>query len=314
MNDLAPVLILTLCRYQHFKRCVESLSACIHSDKTDLYVALDHPFDESHVEGYNQILDFVDKISGFKSVILIKRDINYGVLKNFNDATQLIFQKHDRYIVSEDDNYFSPNFLEYINKGLDKYESRKDIFAINGYNYPINIPNSYKKNIYLWKGLSGWGYGIWKDRWINIDTNFESSNCFESVRTFLSEKQNIQELNKYASHYFPSLLRMVNTKRVRGDTFVNMHIIKNQLLCVFPIISKVRNYGHDGSGVHCGATENDIYSKQEIDLNDEFEFDDDIENENDEIYMLLKKYFRRTWKSYIKTKILNFKFILNNNR
>ena len=37
MNNFAPVLIPTLCRYDHLKRCIESLSACTHAEKTDLY-------------------------------------------------------------------------------------------------------------------------------------------------------------------------------------------------------------------------------------------------------------------------------------
>lgn len=311
MDNFAPVLILTLCRYEHFKNCVESLSACKYSNKTDIFIALDYPLNKSHWEGYRKIDKYLVKSkNNFRSVNIIRRMENYGVLKNFQEATKVIFEKYDRYIVSEDDNIFSPNFLEYINKGLDKYKDSKYVFAINGYNYPVSMPSDYEKNTYLWKGLAGWGYGIWRDRWVNADIDLMSDKCFAIVSEYLSKKRNIIELNKYAGHYFPSLLKMVNSKSIRGDTLVNMYIIKNNLVCLFPVESKVRNMGHDGSGIHCGLIKNGIYSKQVIDSNNYFEFDNEIECENRQIYKILKSHFKRTLKGNIKIFLMYLRFLI----
>ena len=43
IKEFAPVLIPTLNRYEHFKRCLESLERCTWAEKTDVYVALDFP-------------------------------------------------------------------------------------------------------------------------------------------------------------------------------------------------------------------------------------------------------------------------------
>ena len=43
VNNLAPVIIPTLCRYDHFKRLMESLNKCTWADKTDVYIGLDYP-------------------------------------------------------------------------------------------------------------------------------------------------------------------------------------------------------------------------------------------------------------------------------
>lgn len=57
IENFSPVLICTLNRYVHFKRCIESLSACTYADKTDLFIGLDYPLKDEHWEGYLIIKD-----------------------------------------------------------------------------------------------------------------------------------------------------------------------------------------------------------------------------------------------------------------
>ena len=102
----APVLILTLNRDLHFKNCVESLSKCLNADKTDLFIALDYPLNDSHYEGFDKIIKIIDTISGFKTINIIRRDVNYGIPRNFEDAMDKIFSVYDRVILSEDDNQY----------------------------------------------------------------------------------------------------------------------------------------------------------------------------------------------------------------
>ena len=42
-RNYAPVIIPTLSRFEHFKRCWESLENCTGADKTEVFVALDYP-------------------------------------------------------------------------------------------------------------------------------------------------------------------------------------------------------------------------------------------------------------------------------
>ena len=49
----APVIIPTLCRFEHFNRCIESLSKCTWAEYTEVYIGLDYPAKESHWGGYN---------------------------------------------------------------------------------------------------------------------------------------------------------------------------------------------------------------------------------------------------------------------
>ena len=74
----APVIIPTLCRFEHFKRCVESLKRCTGAEYTDVYVGVDYPSQESHWEGYQKICNYVSEVTGFRSFNVILRDRNFG--------------------------------------------------------------------------------------------------------------------------------------------------------------------------------------------------------------------------------------------
>lgn len=266
MNNFAPILIPTLNRHVHFKRCVESLATCTHADKTDLFIAFDYPLNESHREGYEIIKAYLPNIKGFKTVNIIERLKNYGARNNIVNARKTIFEKYDRMILSEDDNEFSPNFLDYINKGLDKFENDPRIYAICGYNYPIEMPQDYSSNYYFGRAFSAWGYGIWKNR------------HEEFMRNFMHYDAVVQRLNNTREALMNSVstnafLLIVRQGYMLGDYAITAGLTLKNMYCVFPVLTKVRNHGHDGSGVNCGIIKGENkYLSQKLDNDELFVF------------------------------------------
>ncbi len=304
ISQFAPVLIPTLDRYEHFRRCVESLSRCAHANKTDLYIALDYPANDSHREGYNKIKEYLNEILGFKSVNIIKRDKNFGATQNFTDASEQIFQKYDRIIFSEDDNEFSPNFLDYINKGLDKFENDPRVIAICGYIYPFEKSINSEYKYFYGKAFSAWGYGSWKNKPLHSEPYSSSElNIFLKSRFIKNKIKYYDERKLYLIKDY--LKYNINPY---GDRSVVIDILVNDKYCIFPTLSKVRNYGHDGSGIHCGIMNNDIYELQNID--DDLIFDYYPETPIDDKYFmdLLRDHFKLSFKTKIKK---NIKYILN---
>lgn len=259
IDNFAPVVIPTLNRFDHLKRCLDSLLKNIYATKTPIYIYLDAPTKTEHMIGYNKIIDYANEVSGFKSVTVIKREKNLGAVKNGLNAINETFDLHDELIFSEDDNYFSPNFLEYMNKGLQFFRQEKNIFAICGYNYSIQMPENYSNNFYLWQGFVAWGCGFWKDKYRNVDLTVNS------VSKYIESPKNIYKLNRVANHYFFQLLKIVRTREIVGDIIFCMHLVKNNMFCIFPTISKVRNCGWDGTGFHCNKEQNNTFSSQSID-------------------------------------------------
>jgi hypothetical protein len=276
-------------------------------NNTHLFIALDSPLKESHYDGHKKIEKYLTSISGFKELTVFKREYNFGAVANFIAAQEEVFKVYDRLIVSEDDNFFSKNFLEYMNSGLDKYKNTENVLSVCGYNYPVQMPMSYGSDIYMWKGISGWGHGVWREKFKEVIFSLEE------IEGFLRHPRNVLNLEKYAGNYLPALLHIIKTKQITGDTAICMHLVKNDMYCIFPVVSKVRNYGHDGSGVHCGIS--DIYSNQIIDENIGFEFvNGPIESENKEIYKILKNHFDTGYKAKIKVFIKYLLFLSKVNK
>lgn len=305
MHDFAPVFIITLNRYTHFKRCVESLAECTHAEKTDLYIALDYPLNDSHWDGYKKNANYVEEIKGFKNVVIIRRTENFGIAKNYYEAEKALFKKYDRYIFSEDDNEFSPNFLDYMNKGLNKFEEDENIMAVSGYCHPIKIPINYSGNYYLQRRFTTWGYGTWKKKW---KTFYYST---EDLIHFTKKWSNAIKLYKRSQRHFKSVLSAIKDGRnFYGDMATGFFMAMNENVCfINPTISKVRNHGHDGTGEHCRNKKNDIYQMQEIDKESEFNYDDNIQND----YLIqteLTKFFGLSLKGKIKALILYIDFRL----
>jgi hypothetical protein len=305
--EQAPILISVYDRPVHFKRCIESLKSNTHASETHLFVAIDAPYKEEHQKNNNKVVDYAKTITGFKEVTLIIREKNLGLTNNLIDAREQLFSRYDTLIFSEDDNIFSEDFLLFINKGLEVYKDREDIFSISGYQYPVVMPASYQMDVYLWAGFSAWGCATWKEKANKID--FRSEVVFSKVRKFLKNYQNIRKINAVADIFLTALVLMIKMNEVHGDGYVCMYQFMNNMYSVFPTISRVRNIGHDGSGLNAGSSNYTLYADQQIyQGKNDYKFPVNIE-QNTQINSVLKDHLKRDKKT--KTKDLMKLVLLN---
>ena len=278
IKHYAPVIIPTLCRHDHFKACLESLRKCTHANKTEVYIGLDYPLKESHWEGYNKIVAYLDSIKsdhGFKKLHIIKREKNYGVGSNGNARSlrDYILSRFDNYIFSEDDNIFAPAFLDYCNKGLEKYRNDESIIAICGYRNYYNF--KFANNTIARQGMDfvAWGYATWKDR---IDSYvILSPQWFRhqfSIKRFVSFRRT--NGNYRALGWLQHCFRPHRDFSVYDDTLSVMMGLVNKFT-IMPSVSLVKNIGADGSGWHFQdkRTELDhILKNQEIFSGETYDF------------------------------------------
>ncbi len=304
-NKYAPVVIPTLNRFEHFRRCIESLRNCTNAIKTDLIIALDYPLKKSHEEGYLSIKSYIDFIDGFKSVNVILREQNFGAEKNLFEAIDFVLEKYDRLIISEDDNEFSPNFIEFVNWGLNNYEKNDKILSVCGYSYPIDI-HSYPHQIYYAKEFSAWGCGIWKEKWnyLLVNTLVESYS-----RKILKSYFPPFKFSKIRLKSILGLINCYKSKKLIADVHITSYLHLNDLYCVFPKISKVRNWGHDGTGVNCGKIKTDkTFNMQIIDNSNSF-FNEEIVQLSS--YKIIKKTIDKYKSMTFKDRVYTFLLLIS---
>lgn len=240
-----PVIIPTLCRYEKLKKCIGSLSNNTIASETELIIGLDYPPSDKYEEGWKKIKEYIPTISGFKTVTCLERTENYGSSKNSIDLENYALSKYDAYIYSEDDNIFSPYFLQFMNDGLEKYKNDDSVFAVCGYSYPIDWKTD-KDCILQQQYFSAWGYGIWKDR--------EEKYRAEIKNDFLRKKINANEIKRlkrspanfveFMGHAFVDTIPIYDISR-------SFYTYLNALNILMPSKTLVTNDGWDGSGEHC---------------------------------------------------------------
>lgn len=300
----APVVIPTLNRYEHLKQCLESLSRCTWADKTEVYVALDYPPADKwdkYAPGWEKNRDWLRSVGdmGFKKLHLIERTENYGVwtskLSNAAALEQEVAKEHKYYIFTEDDNVFSPCFLEYMDKGIEKFKDDESVMALCGYSYPFPIKcdeNSFYRHSV---DFSGWGCLMFKEHYPQL-VNYKDMRKFFSLRTCWNMYR------KYGARRLALYLRLCD-KSADDITLIDNNIsILGSLLekdFIMPTESLVRNIGADGTGINWGTVDEDPVSamllRQKISEATTFEFDgkgDEYYEENRQI--LVSNYWKHS--------------------
>lgn len=256
MNDRAAIAIPTLNRFDHLKTCIDSLRENEFADETEIYIGLDYPPGEKYIDGYNKVKKYLnDGINGFKEVHIYEHKENLGAQQNCLFLMNKIYEKHKKYIYTEDDNIFSPYFLKFINEALDEYEKDEKVMAVSGYFWPVNVEHS-DGCVEVDTIFSAWGNAGWtaKDLIVNADINnqtFEKIMKDTKVLRALRRKNPFIYAELIKSYFEYSGCMFVNGKIENNDLAVSVYMFAKGLKTIYPSVSLVRNMGNDGSGVNC---------------------------------------------------------------
>lgn len=283
----APILIPTMCRYNHFFRLIESLKVNTWAKYTDIYIGLDYPPSSKYEEGYKQICEYLNgDFSEFASFNVIIHEKNIGSFANMTYLKDIAFKKYDRFIRTDDDCEFSPNFIEYMDKCLMEYETDSDVIAVSGYSYPIDWQVSrgataLKENFIC----PMWGTGFWRDKFCRIENDINSGCLKHAVDSVLKDGLYKRMLDTSKIEYInlctPYLLGR-NLASFVTDISMRMYSVIYNKYIIIPVKSKVRNWGFDGSGEYCAKSAHYSFEKQEIDDSLDFLLDMDVKCDTEE--------------------------------
>ena len=275
----SPVVITTLNRYEHLKNCIGSLKKCNLAAETDVYISVDYPPAEKYFAGYKKIVEYLQSpIDGFHNVQIFFQQKNLGSCDNSHFLYTKAFETYDRLIYTEDDNEFSPAFLEYMNVMLEKFKDEKSVYAICGYRWPFKLEK--KETSFFSPFISFWGCGLWKDKVRDFE-DFRRKELVSylkngsSRRGFISWSPHVYKQAVYVAcekHHMQIYRRDTEEKVYRdADFIVEMYMHIKGMKAIVPYVSKVRNMGHDGSGENCDDLNASLYEDQEIDMRDIFD-------------------------------------------
>ncbi len=267
MNEIklyAPVIIPTLNRADHLKRCLTSLMNNGWAKYTDVYISVDYPPAEKYVAGYNQVKNYLQTadFSGFRKLTVAYQTENLGPFENYAYLKNWIRNDYDRFIFSEDDNEFAPNFLEYQNKGLTLFAEDERVMAICA--AKDTHWETGGQAVTFAKLCPAYGFGVW---FAKEDALRQAGDeIILSKKTLrLSSVLSLARKNCYlAIAYITEVLfsdSLVywdkNGNLSWCDSLRSMYLHWTDSVCVVPQQAKARTWGNDGTGVNMQKLENE---------------------------------------------------------
>ena len=248
---LAPVIIFVYARLEHTKRTIKSLAKNYFAEETEVYIYSDAPKNENTIEKVKLVREYLDSLlqkNPFKSIRIIKAKTNKGLANSVISGATEIIDQYGKVIVVEDDLVSSPDFLQYMNEALNYYEKSNNIWSITGYTFKINFPQDYKHDIYLsYRGCS-WGWATWKDRWEKVDWEVKDYQKFKKNKKLRSK------LNRGGRDMAMMLDSQMEGKIDSWAIRWCFTQLKLDMMTVYPVVSRIKNIGLDGTGTHSGIT------------------------------------------------------------
>ncbi|GMU85178.1 MAG: hypothetical protein AMXMBFR48_04200 [Ignavibacteriales bacterium] len=241
----APIALFVYNRPKHTKNLIDSLLMNKESGESELIVFSDAPKHDK-VAGVTEVRQYINTITGFKSVRIVERKANYGLAKSIIDGVSTLFEEHACLIVLEDDLVVSPHFLAYMNDGLNIYAEDSQVGSIHGYVYPVKHP---LPETFFLRGGDCWGWATWKRAW----SYFEPDG-----RKLLSEIKTRRLIKEFdfnnAYPYYRMLQKLVDGRNSSWAVRWHASLFLRDMLTLYPGTSFVNNQGADDTGTHLKST------------------------------------------------------------
>ena len=242
----APVLIFAFNRPIHLDKTLEALKLNLLSDKTEIFIFIDGPRNNSDIELVDGVRKRARLQNGFKSITIFEQEKNIGLAKSIINGVSKIMSEYGKAIILEDDIITSPYFLLYMNEGLNKYLNEDSVMSIHGYLPDVrqNLPETF-----FLKGTDCWGWATWADRWRKF--NPDGAYLLRELR----RRNLLRDFDLNGTCRNSEML--IDQIKGRNDSWaIRWHASAFLVggLTLHPGRSLVRNIGNDNSGTHCGDT------------------------------------------------------------
>lgn len=241
---LAPLAVFVYKRVEHTRRMLQSLCANPDFIRSPVTVYCDGPKDEGDRVAVEETRRLVRALA--PKARIVARNENFGLARSIIAGVTENCAEYGRVIVCEDDLLFSPFALDYFNDALDFYAAQERVMHVSGYMYPVRhqLPPAF-----LYREGTCWGWATWQRAWVKFERDPKV------IMGWIERHGRRRDFDVNDTMYFWQMLTMqaqgkLDSWAIRwyGSIFMQGG------LSLHPGRALVANKGHDGSGVHCDAT------------------------------------------------------------
>jgi hypothetical protein len=257
-SDGAPIALFAFRRPDHLSACLSSLRACDEAARSELIVFCDGPRGPQDEEGVAAVRRIAREADGFAHVTVVERLENLGLAASVIGGVSDVLRTSERIIVVEDDLVVSPDFLAYLNAGLDLYEGDNDVVSIHAYVFAVQEP--LPQSFFL-RGADCWGWATWRRGWDVFDP--------DGARLLRELMARGEERAFDLDGSYPYRAMLADQVAGRVDSWAVRWYASAFLagkLTLYPGSSLVENIGQDGSGTHSTASTSHDVAATHMDL------------------------------------------------
>ncbi|HRH65252.1 MAG TPA: glycosyltransferase family 2 protein [Bacteroidia bacterium] len=245
MKDPAPIAMFVYNRPEHTRRSLEALEQNPLSRDSILHIFSDGPKSNTGEEDLHNIAEvrkLIREKSWCKEVIIHESTVNQGLATSLISGINEIMQHHESVIVLEDDILTSPDFLQFCNQGLIRYEHDEKVWQVSGYMFPLRgkLPETF-----LLPTVACWGWATWKRAWLKYNSD---------PKFLMAEIQSGNlEYSFNLNGSYPYLQMLKDRILGRNQSWAicwYATIFLNRGLSLYPGQTRAVNIGMDGSGTH----------------------------------------------------------------
>ena len=174
-SKYAPIIIFAYNRADCLNHLLKSLEQNSGTEKMDLFIFIDITFPEDEKnKAYNQEVmqyayNFQTESKKFKQIQIVPAKEHQGLANSIIRGVTEIINRYGKAIVLEDDLVVSYDFLNYMQRGLNFYESNEKIWAVAAHTLDMRALKYYNKDVFINFRPESLGWGTWKDRWNRTD-------------------------------------------------------------------------------------------------------------------------------------------------
>lgn len=239
-------LLFTYIRSYHTGQVISSLKhSTIQPQKLFIFQdGLKRGDDEIQWRKVNDLVNSIDWCD--KEVITAEH--NKGLADSIVTGINYAFREYDAVIVLEDDCVPTANFIDFMQQCFEMYKDKKNVYSVSGYSWPIALEKK-EYDVYGCGRISSWGWGTWKDRWRIFKKDYELASKMKK------EKSASENLALWGMDLEDTLVGNIRGICDSWAVFWALNVIAQKGICISPYESFIRNIGMDGTGVHCGVTD-----------------------------------------------------------
>lgn len=243
-----PILIIGYNRPDLLRKSIETLSGL---EISNIYFYLDGPkvYNDFDLEQVLKCQKLIIEFSKTKGCKYLFNDKNLGCRIAVSSAISWAFKYENKLIILEDDLIFSYDALTFIANNLLKYENLKNILTVTAHSrikFKTLESMQYGESLYFTKYNDSWGWGTWRDRWEQYDSDLFRKNRLNYLKLFKATNFNIIETLYLIINFYMEKLYLVDT----WDFQLTYLSILNNYKNIAPTKNLIKNIGFDSRATH----------------------------------------------------------------